>query len=72
MSAQKKSPIRGATEEKIWPLQEGARRGATFEEVAEVYNISPDEQLAGVVGDFSEEEFEGFDEALERWRREGL
>ena len=72
MPAQKKNLDREAMEKRISPLWEGARRVTTFEELAEEYHISPDEQLAGVIGGFSEEEFEGFDEALEQWRREGL
>ena len=73
MSAQKKSADLGSTEERIWPLWEGVRRGPTFEELAEVYNISPDEQLAGVVGGWPEEERDdGFEEAVLRWRQQGL
>lgn len=73
MSAQKKNPEREPAEERIWPLREGGRRGAAFEEAADLYNINPDEQLAGVVGGWPEEERDdGFEEAVLRWRQKGL
>lgn len=68
MSVQKKD-FDDELPEGIGVWREGPRRSFTMEELAEIYGISPDEQLAGVVGGFSEEEFEGFDEALECWRR---
>ena len=63
MPERKKNPDRGTAG--------GARRSLTFEELAKRQGIRPEEQLERIVGGFSEEEFEGFDEALERWRGQG-